>query len=102
MAVAQYFGGVMAGMIEARFRPENRQYAAAGYGAFIAVFGISRFLPVEAFRAEADRSVQLWAEVGIPLGPTHQQSLAGDRRRAWAGPAMALRRERIPWVDLRR
>jgi len=101
VAVAQYFGGVMAGMMEARFRPENRKYAAAGYGAFIAVFDISRFVPVEAFRAEADRSVQRlrqlpplpgydrydlpggpeweqeqrWAEEGIPLGPAHQQSL---------------------------
>jgi LDH2 family malate/lactate/ureidoglycolate dehydrogenase len=101
VVVAQLFGGVMAGMMASPFRPEHRRYAAAGYGAFIAVVDISRFVPIEAFREELDRSLRLlhdmpplpgyarydlpgslewererrWVEEGIPLGPEHQRSL---------------------------
>ncbi|MCC7264677.1 MAG: Ldh family oxidoreductase [Candidatus Latescibacteria bacterium] len=101
VAVAQLFGGVMAGMMAAQFRPENRSYAAAGYGAFIAVVDVARFVPVEQFKAEVDHSMQRlhqlpplpgyarydlpggleweqerrWAVEGIPLGREHQHSL---------------------------
>jgi len=101
VGVANLMGGVLAGMMFPEFAPENRTYAAAVYGAFICVFDIERFVPLEAFKAEVDRTMReihtlpplpgyerydlpggpewdrehAWATEGIPLGPEHQQGL---------------------------
>ena len=100
VAVAQWLGGVMAGMMLPEYS-EDRSYDAARYGAFIFVVDIERFVPLEAFEAEVDRSMRevhtlpplpgcerydlpgglewdrerAWAEEGIPLSPTHQRGL---------------------------
>jgi LDH2 family malate/lactate/ureidoglycolate dehydrogenase len=94
-------GGVLAGMMFTKFRPENRQYSAAAFGGFICVVDIGRFVPVEEFKAEVDRTIRqihtlppfpgyerydlpggpewererTWAVEGIPLGQEHQRLL---------------------------
>ena len=100
VAVANWLGGVMAGMMLPEYSQQKR-WEAAWYGAFVFVVDIERFVPLEAFEAEADRSMReihalpplpgterydlpgglewdrerTWAEEGIPLSLTHQQEL---------------------------
>jgi LDH2 family malate/lactate/ureidoglycolate dehydrogenase len=101
VAAAHLLGGTMAGMYQTPFRPGTRRYEAAFYGAFICVFDIARFLEVEDFKAEVDRTVRearqvapwpgqetytlpggpewererQWAREGIPLGEEHRLKL---------------------------
>jgi LDH2 family malate/lactate/ureidoglycolate dehydrogenase len=101
VAVTNLLSGAMAGMMFPEFQEENRQYSGANYGAFICAIGIGRFVPIDAFKAEVDRTMRevytlppfpgyerydlpgglewdrerTWAVEGIPLGRSHQQSL---------------------------
>lgn len=101
VAVANLLSGVMTGMMSTEFLKENRRYPAAGYGAFILILDIGRFVSVEAFKAEMERTMReihalvplpgyerydlpgglewererTWAVEGIPLSPTHQSGL---------------------------
>lgn len=101
VAVSNLLGGALTGMMLPEFQPEKRLYSAAGYGAFTCALNIGRFVPVEAFTAEVDRTMRevhelpplpglerydlpggqeqdrqrTWAIEGIPLGPEHQRSL---------------------------
>ncbi|MFA6110866.1 MAG: Ldh family oxidoreductase [Candidatus Latescibacterota bacterium] len=101
VAVANLLSGVMTGMMLPQFQPGNRQYAAAGYGAFVAAVDIGRFVPLKAFVAEVDRTMREvhalpplpgyarydlpgglererehdWARDGIPLGREHRKGL---------------------------
>lgn len=103
VAVANLLAGVMAGMMLPQFQPEGRRYPGAGYGAFVAVIDIGRFVPLETFVAEVDRSMREihtlpalpgydrydlpgglewkrereWARDGIPLGREHREELEG-------------------------
>ncbi len=101
VAVANLLSGVLGGMMAPQFRPANRRWQAAFYGAFILAVDIGRFAPVEEFKAEMDRTLQeihtlpplkgcaryelpgglewererAWAIEGIPLGDEHRRSL---------------------------
>lgn len=101
VAVANWLGGIMAGMMLPESRPENRRYADAGAGAFILAVDIERFVPIDVFKTEADRTMReihalpplpgyerydlpgglerdrerTWAAEGIPLSETHQRRL---------------------------
>jgi len=101
VGVANFLGGVMAGMMQPEFRSASRRYAAASYGSFVWVLDVGRFVSVEEFKAEVDRTMRevhelpplpgferydlpggperererAWAAEGIPLGPTHRSRL---------------------------
>jgi LDH2 family malate/lactate/ureidoglycolate dehydrogenase len=101
VGTAMVMGGALAGMMDPAFQTGQRQYSSASYGAFIVVVDIGRFAPVDAFKAEMDRSMKLishlppmkgydryafpggpeherekaWAKEGIPLGETHRKGL---------------------------
>ena len=93
VGVANLMGGVLAGMMLPEFQAENRRYASAGYGAFICVLEIERFMPVEAFRTEVDRTMR---EIHTlpPLPGYERYDLPGglewDREHAWAGEGIPL------------
>jgi LDH2 family malate/lactate/ureidoglycolate dehydrogenase len=101
VAVANLMAGVMAGMMAPEFRTANRRYPDAMYGTFILAVDIGRFVAVEDFKAEVDRTMRdlhtlppfpgyerydlpgglewqredAWATEGIPLGREHQHAL---------------------------
>ena len=101
VGVANLLGGVLAGMMSPEFRAENRRYPSAMYGAFICVLDTGRFVPIETFKAEVDRTMReihtlpplpgyarydlpgglewdrehTWAVEGIPLSRDHQRGL---------------------------
>lgn len=101
VGTANLLGGVLAGMMLPEFRAENRRYPGAFYGAFVCAIDIGRFVPIETFRAEADRTMReihtlpplpgyerydlpgglewdrehIWAVEGIPLSREHQRGL---------------------------
>jgi LDH2 family malate/lactate/ureidoglycolate dehydrogenase len=101
VGVANFLGGVLAGMMLPEFRAEQRRYSAAGYGAFVLAIDIARFVPVADFKQEADRTMRdlhglppwpgyerydlpggperererRYAEEGIPVGPGHRKEL---------------------------
>jgi LDH2 family malate/lactate/ureidoglycolate dehydrogenase len=96
VAVANLLGGVMAGMMHADFLAENRRYAAAGYGAFIGVWDIGRFVPIEAFKAEVDRTMRDIHALP-PLPGYERYELPGgperERERTWAAAGIPLSRD---------
>ena len=96
VAVANLLGGVLAGMMATEFQPENRSYAAANYGTFIAVVDIGRFVPIEDFKAEVDRTVQTLHALP-PLPGYERYDLPGglewDRERSWATEGIPVGRE---------
>ena len=91
----------MAGMMASEFLAAHRSYASAVYGAFICAIDIERFVPIDVFKEEVDRTMReihklpplpgyerydfpggpehqrehRWPEEGIPLGMAHQQEL---------------------------
>lgn len=101
VGIANLLGGVLAGMMFSEFRAENRRYSLAGFGSFIYVVDIERFVPIETFKAEVDRTMReihklpplpgyerydfpgglewdrehKWAVEGIPLSGGHQREL---------------------------
>ena len=96
----QALGGILAGIYKPELRPPQSKWES-DQGAFIAVFDISRFLPVREFKREMDRyigearkmkpfpgyknaeltggpewqSEREYACKGIPVSVEHQQSL---------------------------
>jgi LDH2 family malate/lactate/ureidoglycolate dehydrogenase len=96
VAVAHLLSGALAGMMLPEFLPANRRYAAAGFGAFVAVLDIARFVPLDAFKAEVDRTMR---EVhGLPPLPGCERydlpgALEWERERAWAAEGIPLGRE---------
>lgn len=101
VGVALLMGGALAGMMDKSYQPESRRYSAAGYGGFIFAMDVGRFVSVDTFKAEMDRSMRyiqdlpplpgyerfdfpggqefdresIWAEQGIPLSGSHRQGL---------------------------
>lgn len=99
-AVLQALGGILAGIWKPEFQPPQSRWES-NQGAFIAVFDISRLMPVDEFKQEMDRYVGAarrmkpfpgmeraelagglewqWAREnarsGIPVSPEHQQML---------------------------
>jgi len=100
-AVSNLLSGVLGGMMLESYSAPDRRYPAAGSGGFICAIDISRFVPIDAFKAEVDKIMQgirqmqpfpgydraalpgglewereqLWAKEGIPLGKEHQRSI---------------------------
>ena len=101
VGTALMMGGALCGMMEPAFSQAQRTYSAASYGAFIFVVDISRFVSVDTFKNEMDRSMRFihdlppmkgterydfpggpehdrekaWTETGIPLSDDHRQGL---------------------------
>lgn len=99
-AVNRALGGVLAGIYLPQFQPPQSPYES-NQGAFIAVFDVAAFMPVDQFKAEMDRFVAAaramrpfpglaqaelpgglewqrereYSRDGIPISPEHQQSL---------------------------
>jgi LDH2 family malate/lactate/ureidoglycolate dehydrogenase len=99
-ALFQALGGILAGIYKPEFQAPLSRWES-NQGAFIAVFDVKRFMPVEEFKKEMDRYIgearrmkplpgyeraelpgglewqrqQEYAREGIPLSPQHQQSL---------------------------
>ena len=99
-AVLQVLGGILAGIYKPEFLPTDSPWES-NQGAFIAVFDIGRFMPVDEFKREMDRYIGqarsmkpfpgtdqaalpggmewLWerenARDGIPVSPEHQEAL---------------------------
>jgi LDH2 family malate/lactate/ureidoglycolate dehydrogenase len=96
VAVANLLSGAMAGMMLPQFVPGSRRYPAAGYGAFVAVLDIARFVPLDAFKAEVDRTMR---EVhALPPLPGYDRfdlpgALEWERERAWVVAGIPLSRE---------
>ena len=93
VAVANLLSGVMAGMMAEPFLSENRQYSAAGYGAFICALDIGRFVPIDDFKAELDRTMR---EIhALPPLPGYERydlpgGLEHDRERQWTSEGISL------------
>lgn len=101
VAVSTLLGGALTGMMAADLAPGRRAWRTAGYGGFFVAVAVDRFVAIDDFRAEADRTVQQlatlppwpgyerfdlpgalewererrWATEGIPLGDDHRRSL---------------------------
>lgn len=96
VGVANFLGGVLAGMMFPEFRAENRRYPSAMYGAFIFVLDIRRFVPIETFKAEVDRTMR---EIHTlpPLPGYERYDLPGglewDREHTWAVEGIPLSRD---------
>jgi LDH2 family malate/lactate/ureidoglycolate dehydrogenase len=101
VAVANLMGGVLAGMMRPELRKANLGFPAAWYGAFVLAIDVERLVPLQAFTAETDRTLEeiralpplpgyatydlpgvpewererAWALEGIPLGADHRQGL---------------------------
>lgn len=101
IGVSTFLGGIMADMMQPRFQRESRTYAQAGLGTFVLAVDIQRFVSLEEFCEEADRTMrrlhelpalpgcerfelpggpewrreQDYAERGIPLGEEHRRTL---------------------------
>ena len=96
VGVANLLGGVLAGMMSPEFAAESRKYSSAGYGAFICVVDVERFVPLEAFKAETDRTMQ---EIHTlpPLPGYERYDLPGgperDRERTWVTEGIPLSQE---------
>ena len=100
--VSHALGGFMAGIWLFDQPPDPPTiWEGANQGAFIAAIDISRFRPVDAYKAEIDQHIhdarqmqpapgydrsdlpgglewereQEWAEIGIPVGEAHQEQL---------------------------
>lgn len=111
--VSHALGGFMAGIWLLDQPPDPpRIYEGANQGAFIAAFDVSRFRPIEAYKAEVDRHIrearqmrpapgyqrsdlpgglewereQTWAEIGIPVGVRHQEQLKKVAQRVGLPP----------------
>lgn len=86
----------MAGMMGSEFRVENRRYASAGYGTFICALDIGRFVPIDAFKADVDRTMR---EIHtLPPFPGYERydlpgGLEWDRERTWAVEGIPLSRD---------
>jgi len=100
-AISNLLSGVLGGTMLEGYNVDDRRYPSAGYGGFICVIDIARFVPVDSFKAEVDRIIhgirqmqpfpgydstnlpggleweheKTWAKENIPLGKEHQQSL---------------------------
>ena len=100
-ATAHLWSAALGGVMLPGYNENERQFPRAVYGSFLSVIDITRFVPLEAFKAEVDRTLagisqlqplpgyeksQLpggpewehereWSEQGIPLSPGHQRSL---------------------------
>lgn len=82
VGVANFLGGVLAGMMLPEFHQDQRRYSAAGYGAFVLALDIARFVSVAAFKQETDRTMRdlhdlpPWPGYGrynLPGGPEWEQ-----------------------------
>lgn len=100
-ATSNLLGGALAGMMLPGYRSSERKYPNASQGGFICVIDISRFAPIDVFKAEVDKMTQgiktmkpfpglssselpgglewereqKWAKEGIPIGKEHQRTL---------------------------
>lgn len=106
--VSHALGGFMAGIWLFDKPPDPPSiWEGANQGAFIAAFDISRFRPIDEFKAEIDQHIQdarqmqpapgydrtdlpgglewererEWSEIGIPIGGDHQQQLKNVAER---------------------
>jgi len=99
-AILQALGGILAGIYKPEIQPPQSRWES-DQGAFIAVFDVSRFLPINEFKKEMDRYIgeaqnmkpfpgykkaalsggpewqreREYARNGIPVSVEHQQSL---------------------------
>lgn len=99
-AILQALGGILAGIYRPELQPPQPRWES-DQGAFIAVFDVNRFLPVNEFKKEMDRYIgearkmkplpgyshaelcggpewrneRQYARNGIPVSPEHQKSL---------------------------
>lgn len=103
VGVTNFLAGIMAGMMDPALEDPQRQYGDARYGSFVLAVDIARFVPMDAFVAESDRTMRALHELpplpgcerydlpggpewerekdyrvnGIPVGPAHQAELEG-------------------------
>lgn len=79
--VLQALGGILAGIHKPEFQPPQSRWIS-NQGAFIAVFAVERFMPVDAFKQEMDRFIGE-ARRMKPVPGMDRAELAGGMEWGW-------------------